>query len=271
MPVAPPTIRRIGRSLKTTWLLLVIFALWEMYARLNPSVFFPPISKIIENYCTVWLSSDPRQLFHSDLFIEQAGTSLGRFARGWALSIVIGIACGVALGASQIAARMYNPTVRFFASIPSTLLLPIAVQLFGVTSNMNIFLICLGSVWVIMINTCDGVAGVDQAWVRSARSLQLGTFTLYRKVILPAAMPQIMAGLRVSLGISLILMVIAELYATTVGLGHQIVIAQTSFQYLNMWSAFVVVGIIGITLNAIFSVIERRVLRWQRRAGLETL
>lgn len=264
-------VQAMTRGVSTIWLLLLIFAIWEIYARINPSIHFPPISKIFDNFRTVWLSSDPSQLFLSDLFIEQAGTSLGRFARGWALAIVLGVSAGVLLGASPTLAKMYNPIVRFFASIPSTLLLPIAVQLFGIADNMNVFLICLGSVWVIVINTCDGVAGVDRMWIRSARSLQLGKVTLYRRVIIPAAMPQIMAGLRVSLGISLILMVIAELYATTVGLGHQIVIAQTSFRYLDMWSAFVVVGVIGISLNALFSVIERRVLRWQRRAGLGAL
>lgn len=265
------SIRRMSRGISAVWLLALIFALWEVYARVNPSIHFPPISKILDNFGTVWLSSDPRQLFLSDLFLEQAGTSLSRFARGWALAIIIGISCGVLLGASTTLGRMYNPIVRFFASIPNTLLLPIAVQLFGIADSMNIFLICLGSVWVIMINTCDGVAGVDRMWIRSAHSLQLGKLTLYRKVIIPAAMPQIMAGLRVSLGISLILMVIAELYATTVGLGHQIMIAQSSFRYLDMWSAFVVVGVIGVTLNAVFSLIERRVLRWQRRAGLGAL
>lgn len=264
-------VRNLSRGVSTVWLLVLIFAIWEIYARAVPSIHFPPISKIFDNFTAVWLSSDPRQLFLSDLFIEQAGRSLGRFAGGWALAIVIGISFGVLLGASSTLARMYNPIVRFFASIPSTLLLPIAVQLFGIADNMNVFLICLGSVWVVMINTCDGVAGVDRMWIRSAHSLQLGKLTLYRKVIIPAAMPQIMAGLRVSLGIGLILMVIAELYATTVGLGHQIVIAQTSFRYLDMWSAFVVVGVIGITLNALFSLIERRVLRWQRRAGLSAL
>lgn len=265
------SVRRVLRSIGPVWLLLVVLAVWEIYARVNPSIHFPPISRILDNFRMVWLSPDPRHLFLSDLFIEQAGTSLGRFARGWALAVVLGIGVGVLIGATSALAQMYNPIVRFFASIPSTVLLPIAVQIFGIADNMNVFLICLGSVWVVIINTSDGVAGVDRMWIRSAQSLQLGRLTLYRKVIIPAAMPQIMAGLRVSLGISLILMVIAELYATTVGLGHQIVVAQTSFRYLDMWSAFVVVGLIGILLNALFSVIEHRVLRWQRRSGLGAL
>ncbi|MEV8511549.1 ABC transporter permease [Dactylosporangium sp. NPDC051484] len=244
---------------------------WEIYGRVNGSVFFPPLSKVLQQFATMWLSSDASQLYLSELFWDQVTTSLSRFARGWGLAVVAGIAVGVILGRSRVAARMYNPVVRFFTSIPNTVLLPIAVQIFGVTDGMNIFLIFLGSVWVIMINTADGVAGVDPMWLRSARSLRLAKATLYWRVVVPAAMPQVMAGLRVSLGIGLILMVISELYATTAGLGYQIVVAQSSFQYLSMWSAFVLIGLIGIILNAIFSVVERRLLRWQRRTGLAGL
>ncbi|GAA2396910.1 ABC transporter permease [Dactylosporangium salmoneum] len=264
-------LRRFGKSVGAVWLLAVVLVGWEIYGRLGGSVFFPPLSKVLQHFGTMWLSSDASNLYLSDLFWDQVTTSLSRFARGWCLAVVVGIGVGVLLGRSRVAARMYNPVVRFFTSIPNTVLLPIAVQIFGVTDGMNIFLIFLGSVWVIMINTADGVAGVDPMWLRSARSLRLGRGTLYRRVVIPAAMPQVMAGLRVSLGIGLILMVISEIYATTAGLGYQIVVAQSSFQYLSMWSAFVLIGLIGIVLNAVFSVVERRVLRWQRRAGLAGL
>lgn len=257
--------------ISSLWLLLLIFVLWEVYARANPSPFFPPISEILDHYRTNWLSTDPLRLFQSELFWQQGGTSLSRFVRGWGLAIIIGLLIGVLLGSNKYLGRMYNPAIRFLVAIPSTILLPIAVQIFGVGDTMNIFLIVLGSIGVVIINTCDGIAGVDSMWIRSARSLQLNRFTLYRRVIIPAAMPLIMAGLRVSLGIALILMVIAELYATTVGLGHQVTIAQTSFRYLDMWAAFVVIGVVAIVLNIIFKLIERRVLRWQRRTGFGQL
>jgi len=263
--------RRLVHSVSSLWLVAVLLGIWELYARATPSIFLPPLSKVLENFASMWLSGRPGQLFLSDLFWSQASRSLSRFGRGWVIAVVMGIVIGVALGRSRAAGHMYNPVVRFFSSIPNTALLPIAVQVFGVTDRMNIFLIFLGSVWVIMINTADGVAGVDPMWLRSARSLHLQPTTLYRRVIVPAAMPQIMAGLRVSLGIGLILMVISELYATTAGLGFQIVVAQTHFRYLDMWSAFVLIGLIGIILNLIFVVIERRVLRWQRRSGLAGL
>lgn len=261
----------VVRLLQTTWLLVVLLGCWELAARAGGSVFLPPPTAIAGNLRERWLSDDVSHLFTSPLLREQAGASLSRFALGWTLAITLGVLAGVLLGASHRAAAMYNPIVRFFASIPNTVLLPIAVQVFGVADRMNVFLICLGSIWVIIINTSDGVAGVDRMWLRSAASLRLGWWTRYRCVVLPAAMPQIMTGLRVSLGIALILMVIAELYATTIGLGHQVVVAQSNFRYVDMWSAFAVIGIVGVALNTAFGLLERRVLRWQRRAGLVDL
>ncbi|WP_283138323.1 ABC transporter permease [Rhizohabitans arisaemae] len=263
--------RAAARVAGAGWLVALLLAAWEVYARIWPSVFFPPLSEVLGNFSRMWLSADASSLFTSDLLREQAGTSLGRFAMGWLLAVVVGVTLGMLLGRSPVASRMYNPTVRFFTAVPNTMLLPIAVQIFGITSRMNVFLIFLGTVWVIIINTADGVAGVDEMWLRSARSLRLSRWTLYRSVVIPAAMPRIMTGLRVSLGIGLILMIISELYATTVGLGFQIVVAEKSFLYVDMWSAFVLVGLIGIVLNSIFTLVERRVLRWQRRSSLSDL
>ncbi|WGX97323.1 ABC transporter permease [Nocardioides sp. L-11A] len=268
---AVTALRRTASGVGNLWLLALVLVLWEVYGRVSGSLFVPPISRILQNFGDVWLGGPASQLFLSDLFWSEVTTSLSRFARGWGLAVVVGIGCGVVLGRSRVIAQMYGPVVRFFAAIPNTVLLPIAVQIFGVASNMNVFLIFLGSVWVVMINTADGVAGVDPMWLRSARSLRVPHWVLYLRVIVPAAAPQILAGLRVSLGIGLILMVISELYATTEGLGFQIVVAQSSFRYLDMWSAFVLIGLIGIVLNLAFGRIETRLLRWQRRSGLDAL
>lgn len=262
--IARALIVRGGRILGSLWMLAVFLVVWELLGRRSDSLFFPPISRVAERFIEMWMTARVADVFLSSLFWEQALTSLSRFAQGWAAAVVVGILCGLLLGSSPILNRMYAPGVRFFAAIPNTMLLPIAVQIFGVGSSMNVFLIFLGSVWVIMINTCDGVAGVDRMWLDSARSMRMSRSHRYRLVILPAASPQIMAGLRVSLGIALILMVISEMYATTAGLGHQIVVAQSSFRYLDMWSAFVLIGLIGIALNLLFGWFEKRLLRWQQ-------
>ncbi|MFD6883432.1 ABC transporter permease [Rhodococcus sp. NPDC060084] len=267
----PPRARAVAAAVAPLWLVAALMIVWEITARAVPTVFFPPVSAVMEQFVDDWLSTDPFTLFLSEGFWDAVPVSLGRFAQGWALAVIVGIGVGVALGRSPILAGMYNPTVRFFMALPNAALLPIAFQIFGATSSMNVFLIFFGTVWVILVNTADGVAGVDRQWIRSARSLQLSRPQFYLRVLLPAASPRIMAGLRISVGIGLILMIISELYATTEGLGYNVVLYQQTFMYRQMWSAFVLIALLGIVLNGIVNTVERRLLRWNRRAGLADL
>lgn len=265
------TLHAVGRSLGRVWLLVALLVAWEVLARARPTVFLPPLSQIGQAFADGWLSSDIGSGFLSDQARTDISTSLGRLLVGWGAAAVIGVAAGVVYGRIRAVERMYSPTVRFFSALPNTALLPIAVQVFGVASGMNVFLIFIGTVWLILINAADGVRGVDAMWLRSARSMRISGFPLYRWVILPAAMPQILTGLRVSLGIGLILMILSELYATTSGIGYQITAAQQSFLYKQMWAALLVVSAIGVILNLVFAAIERRVIRWKHRAGLADL
>jgi ABC-type nitrate/sulfonate/bicarbonate transport system permease component len=264
-------LRRGVGAIADGWLLAALLIGWEIWARTSPTLFFPPLSRVLEEFGELWFSSDPGSLFLSAEFWENAGVSLGRFLQGWLAAIVVGIAAGLALGRSRVLNRMYSPIVRFFLSTPKVALLPVAVQIFGVTDAMNIFLIFLGTVWIVLVNTADGIAGVDPSWVRSARSMRLSRGALFVRVLLPAASPRILAGIRVSVGTALILMIVSELYATTSGLGYQIVYAERTFAYLTMWAGLVLVAVIGIVLNAAMSTLERRLLRWDRRSGLSDL
>ncbi|HEU5152873.1 MAG TPA: ABC transporter permease [Iamia sp.] len=259
---------RVRRVVASTWLLAVLLLGWQLYATWRPSVFFPPLDEVMTRFREDWLSGPATRLFLSEQFFDAAVPSLGRLARGWGLAVVVGIACGVLMGRSRFIARAYSPTMRFWMAVPNAALLPIAVQIFGVRDSMNVFLIFVGAVGLIIVNTADGVAGVDEAWIRSAHSMQVPTSKLYLQVIIPAAMPAIMTGLRVSIGIGLILMIISELYATTSGLGYQVTLYQQQFRYIGMWSTFVLIAVIGLLLNGALGIVERRVLRWQRRSGL---
>ncbi|GAB2463589.1 ABC transporter permease [Jatrophihabitans fulvus] len=265
------TSRRFLSSVGNLWMVGAILLSWEVVARLAVTDYFPPLSTVLREFGSMWFSSDWSQLFFSDLLVDAVTSSLGRFARGWLLAVVVGIAVGFVIGRSEIAAKLYRPVIRFWMSIPKVVLLPIGVQIFGIAGSMNVFLIFIGTVWVIMINTADGIAGVDPAWLRSAQSMHVSRRVFYFRVLLPAASPHIFAGLRVSIGIGLILMIVSELYATTEGLGYQIVLYQTSFEYVKMWSAFLLIALVGILLNLAFGLIEKRALRWQRRSSLAGL
>lgn len=270
-PLLPSRVRKVLSPIGSLWLVGVLLVVWEVFAQASPTVFFPPLSDVLVQFRKDWLSGDPTKLFLSSNFYDTVPVSLGRLAMGWGLAVVVGVLFGMALGRSPILAGMYNPIARFFMSLPNAALLPIAFTIFGANSSMNVFLIFLGTVWLVVINTADGVSGVDPQWIRSARSMHVGKKDLYLEVLLPASMPQIMAGLRVSVGIALILMIISELYATTSGLGFNVVLYQQTFKYKQMWSAFLLIALLGIGLNAVMNAIEKRVLRWQRRSSLSDL
>lgn len=267
----PASVLRVANSLRSLWLVAALLVGWEVFALASPTVFFPPLSDVLVQFRRDWLSGDPGMLFLSQNFYDTVPVSLGRLAGGWGSAAVLGVLFGMALGRSSILAGMYNPIVRFFMAVPNAALLPIAFTIFGANSSMNVFLIFVGTVWLVVVNTADGVSGVDPQWIRSARSMQVSTKDLYTKVLLPAAMPQIMAGLRVSIGIGLILMIVSELYATTSGLGFNVVLYQQTFKYKQMWSAFLLIALLGIVLNSVMNALEKRVLRWQRRSSLSDL
>lgn len=268
---AHPTLGRIRRGLSYTWLIALLLVVWEFSARLSPSVFFPPLSEVLVQFSEDWLSADPSTAFLSDRFWTTVPVSVSRLARGWVLAAVIGVAIGFLLGRSRIARSMFSPVIRFWMAVPNAALLPIALQFFGVSEWMSISLIAFGTVWLIAINTADGVAAVNPYWLRASRSLRLPKHVLLGRVVLPAASPHILAGFRISINFALILMIVAELYATTVGLGRDVALHQQTFQYQQMWSAFLLIALLGILINIVFDLAERHLLRWQRRGDLANL
>ena len=276
MTVAIPDVRPLSRRLSigdralrllsSVWLLVVFFVVWEFWTRSSPSLFVPPMTEIFQRFVEVWLSSDPTQLFLSDQFWADGRASLSRALVGWSLAATLGIGFGVVLGSWRPAAWFFDPIVRFGIATPSTILLPVAILLFGITSMMNIFLIAFGAIWVILVNTTDGVRSLHRTTVLTAKSLRLSRTRYLFKILLPGASPQIFTGLRVSIGIALILMVVSELFAASEGIGFYIVYAQRTFRYLDMWSAILLLAIIGVFANLVFAAAERRILRWHREA-----
>jgi ABC-type nitrate/sulfonate/bicarbonate transport system permease component len=128
-------------------------------------------------------------------------------------------------------------------------------------------MILFGVVWPILLNTVDGVSSVDALHRETARVYRLPFREELRHVLLPAAAPKIFAGLRISLSIAVILMVISEMVATVNGVGFELVQAQRSFRVLDVWATIVLLGVIGYALNAVLATVQARVLGWQDRAA----
>jgi ABC-type nitrate/sulfonate/bicarbonate transport system permease component len=125
-------------------------------------------------------------------------------------------------------------------------------------------------IWPVLLNTVDGARSVEDTQVATARVFRLPPGQWFFGVVLPAASPKIFAGLRVSLSLSLILMVISELAGATNGVGFQLTQAQQGFDYIMMWTIVVLLGVLGYLMNTVLMIVERRVLAWQPRTGRES-
>lgn len=241
----------IGLRLSVLAALLVV---WQVAAVNLDSVFFPPFSAAAARLWDGWIT-DPEAL------TTQLAPSVVRLLAGWSIAAAVGIGLGSLVGLSARLHDYADPIVQFLRAIPPPALLPLFLVLFGIGDALKVTLIAFGVVWPILLNTIDGVQSVDPLHRDTARVYRLRWTDAFLRVILPSAAPRILAGLRISLAIAVILMVISEMVATTNGVGFTIVQAQRSFRMLDMWAGILVLGIIGYALNALLSAAESRVLR----------
>jgi ABC-type nitrate/sulfonate/bicarbonate transport system permease component len=253
------------RSFSYLWLLILLLGLWEWRGQVRPSLFVPPPSEIISRAQEVWFSGSASTLFTSDEFRLHVGASLRRWAFGYAIAAIGGICLGTVLARTKVANLMSQPLIRLAQSTPSMMLLPVAIVLIGINNRMTTSVIVYAALWPVLVNTIDGVANVDAATINSARAMRISGLSLFRLVLLPAASPQILAGLRVALGVSIILMIGSELYAASEGVGFYIMLAQRSLRFTDMFAGILLAALIGLAANGLFHLAERRVMRWRPR------
>jgi ABC-type nitrate/sulfonate/bicarbonate transport system permease component len=190
---------------------------------------------------------------------------------GYSFAVIVAVVVGLVLGFSRRARLAAGPLVEFFRAIPPPALLPFGLLVLGVGTTMKVFLIAFVCLWPVLLNTIDGVMGVDPTLQETSRVYGISKRDHIRRVILPAATPQIFAGMRTSLSLALILMVISEMVASTNGIGRFTLESQRSFDIADMWSGILLLGILGYALNAVFILVERSVLRWHRGARASAL
>jgi ABC-type nitrate/sulfonate/bicarbonate transport system permease component len=241
---------------------LLALVLWALLSANSDTYYFPPLTDILETFADTWL-------------FERVGSdvvpSLVRMGLGFTIAVVVGIGAGLLLGLSRRARAAAAPIVEFLRAIPPPALLPFAILVIGVGSSMKVFIIAFVCLWPILLNTIDGVRGIDPTLDDTTRVYGIPNGDRVSRVMLPAASPQIFAGMRTSLSLALILMVISEMVASTNGIGYFVLQSQRTFAIPEMWSGILLLGILGYVLNGGFMLIERRVLRWHRGARASAL
>ena len=248
------------------WIVLALAVIgWELATRRAHDVFFPPPSAIATRMHDLWFSGPAAHLWLTSDAIGNILPSLGRMATGLAVALVAGVTLGIALGRSERVLAYLDPLLQFSRVIPPPTLVPVFIVLLHLGTPMQIASITFSAIWPILLNTADGARSVDPFQMATARAFKLSAADRLTKIIIPSALPKIFAGLRLSLSLALILMVFSELLPSTAnGIGFELTDAQSRSDLPTMWSAIVLLGILGYLFNTLLLAIEGRVLRWHR-------
>ncbi|MFG3256785.1 ABC transporter permease [Streptomyces sp. NPDC048172] len=242
--------------------------LWQAAAVLRDSVYFPPPARIARHAHRLWFDGPASRLFLTDEAVANVLPSVGRVLAGFGTAAVCGIVLGLVLGRSRTAYALCDPLLQFARAVPPPALVPVAVVLFDLGTPMQLAAIVFSAVWPVLINTAEGVRGVDPLRLDVAAVLRMPLAERVRLLYLPAALPKIFAGLRLSLALSLILMVFSELLPGTAnGVGFQLVDAQTRSDLLTVWAVLLLLGVLGHLLNSALLAVERLVDPYAHRGG----
>jgi ABC-type nitrate/sulfonate/bicarbonate transport system permease component len=190
--------------------------------------------------------------------------TVSRMLLGWALASLLGVALGAVIGLSSTARAYMQPTLEFIRPLPASALLPLAISIFGLSPAMVLFVVAFGAMWPVLLATVHGFASVPAQLQEVARCLQLSRLAYAFKIGLPNAMPDIFAGIRLSLTVSLIVSVVGEMIASQPGLGQAILLAARSFRASELFAGIVLLGLIGFASSTLLAVFENRLLKWQQ-------
>ena len=244
---------KIGAEIAVPILILVAWQLWTTQAA-DPN--FPRLSTILVQFKDQWLFSD-------------VGThlvpSLKRILLGFGIACVVGIGLGIPLGMSRWTRSFAMPHVEYWRAMPPPALLPISILLLhSIGDVQKVSIIAFFCLFPILLNTMDGVRAIDPTMIDTARSFNIPRRERIRRIVFPAALPQISAGMRTSLSLAVIIMVVSEYFSSTSGVGYVLLISKNTFEFAPMWAAILLIGLLGYGLNVLFLLVERRVLAWHR-------
>jgi ABC-type nitrate/sulfonate/bicarbonate transport system permease component len=242
----------------------LFFALWYAAALLNAHVVkvFNPL--LLPAPHTVLLAGI--EMVRSGELQRDILASLSRVVQGFLLAAIIGVAVGTAVGRSRRLEYLVEPTIELLRPIPPLAFLPMMVLWFGIGETSKVAFIAYAAFFPIFTTTVEGIKYVDPLLLRAAASLGATERDIFRYVVLPAAMPNIITGLRIGFGLSFFVIVAAEFIAADSGLGFLINDARTFFLVANMLLGAAVIGAIGFTFNILLRRLEAWLLRWRKDA-----
>src|SRR5512138_1634197 len=198
---------------------------------------------------------------------HDAATSLYRVGVGFVIGAGLALPLGLLMGARSTIHDLMNPIVQILRPIPPIAFIPLSILWFGLGNPPAFFLISLGAFFPVLINTITGVRSVDRIYLRAARNLGADEWTLFWRVMIPASMPYILAGVRIGIGVAFIVVIVAEMIAVNAGLGYRILEAREYFWSDKVIAGMITIGLAGLGIDLVMSRLNAWLLRWHR--GME--
>ena len=235
---------------------LVVLGAWQLLATAGwiNEVLLPSPLRLLETF--VEMSKDGTLARHVTASIE-------RVMVGFLLAALVGLACGVVLGWFRALSEFVKPVIEALRPIPPIAWTPIAILWFGIGNAPSYFLVFIGAVFPVFVNTFAAVRNIDRTQINAALCLGAGPRMVIFDVLIPASLPVIFPGLRIALGVGWMCVVAAELIAAQSGLGYMIQQSRMLLQTQQVVTGMITIGIIGFAMNSLMTLAERRLMPWR--------
>lgn len=249
----PQLWQRLSRRWSGLVVLSALVGSYELFARSQESPYYPTLEAI----WTAFIQAGKTGELGDNVLV-----SMYRVLVGYVIAAVLGVSIGLMIGYVRWAAQTLDPFLQFLRAIPPPAIIPVALLVLGINDTMQISVIVFGVIWPILVNSAHGARNVPRERFETAMVFGFGRRQVLTKMVFRSALPDVFAGLRIGLSLSLILMIVSELVASTNGLGHFILISQRTFAIPEMYAGIVLLALIGILLNKGMLAIERHFLAW---------
>jgi NitT/TauT family transport system permease protein len=248
--------RGLAWALKRVAAILAFLALWQLAPNAGwvEPAFLPPFTTVL--HALARLAAD------GTLWTDIVA-SLHRSLTGFLVANAIAIPLGLLIAWYKTVAEVLSPLLTVFLNTAAVALIPVFTLILGIGDLSKIVMIAYACFWVVLFNTISGARNVDPLLVKSARSLGISNLSLFRKVVLPASVPTIFTGVRLSGAASMMVLITTEFVGAKAGLGYLIISAENNFQIPEMYAGILTISVIGVTFNYLLLLLERRFSRWR--------
>lgn len=244
------------QSLPSLAVIALLIATWWAAVVMTGSVIFPTPWQVV---------TGTLELIEDGTLWQHIGASLFRVGSGFLLAVLVAVPLGLWMGWTKAAFRTLNPIFQMLRPISPIAWIPVAILWFGIGNASPIYLIFISSVFPMIVQTTVGVHGIEKRYLRAAENFRVSRYTLFRHVVFPAVLPQIIVGMRIGLGVAWLVVVAAEMIALRSGLGYLIMDSRNAGnRYDLVIASMIIIGVIGLSLDGLMRLLEGlKLIRWR--------